>query len=160
MALRLTCQPFQEFRDLTTFWLPNHERLRSPSKADHSKEYRIIMPRAAKERDIYRQDAKLNHNLLTPAEREKLIQVHSSANSKPQLLILSTAIPSLPADKTNIKTKQNWKYPNHPNQTTQRFKARSPEVPSNATSCPSLRHCAHHLLCLHTNTTGISCCEG
>jgi hypothetical protein len=33
------------------------------------------MPRATKETQIYRKDAKLNHNLLTPAEREKLLEV-------------------------------------------------------------------------------------
>jgi hypothetical protein len=32
---------------------------------------------ATRENDIYRRDAKLNHTLLTPAEREKLIQVRS-----------------------------------------------------------------------------------
>ena len=33
------------------------------------------MPRASRETEIYRRDAKKNHNLLTPAEREKLIAV-------------------------------------------------------------------------------------
>lgn len=33
------------------------------------------MPRAIKEIQIYRKDAKLKHNLLTPAEREKLLEV-------------------------------------------------------------------------------------
>jgi hypothetical protein len=33
------------------------------------------MPSATRELQIYRKDAKLNHNLLTPAEREKLLEV-------------------------------------------------------------------------------------
>jgi hypothetical protein len=33
------------------------------------------MSRATKETQIYRKDAKLNHNLLTAAEREKLLEV-------------------------------------------------------------------------------------
>ena len=33
------------------------------------------MPRASRETEIYRRDAKKNHSLLTPAEREKLIAV-------------------------------------------------------------------------------------
>ncbi|KAH6670646.1 nuclear undecaprenyl pyrophosphate synthase-like protein [Halenospora varia] len=32
------------------------------------------MPAAKRETEIYRRDAKLNHNLLTPAEREKLLE--------------------------------------------------------------------------------------
>jgi hypothetical protein len=35
------------------------------------------MVHASRENEIYRRDAKLNHILLTPAEREKLIQVCS-----------------------------------------------------------------------------------
>jgi hypothetical protein len=34
------------------------------------------------ERDIYRRDAKATHNLLTPAEREKLIRVSKQAALK------------------------------------------------------------------------------
>jgi hypothetical protein len=36
-----------------------------------------IMVHAARENEIYRRDAKANHSLLTPAEREKLLQVCS-----------------------------------------------------------------------------------
>ncbi|CZR53942.1 probable NUS1 Putative nuclear undecaprenyl pyrophosphate synthase [Phialocephala subalpina] len=37
------------------------------------------MSRAARETEIYRQDAKTKHNMLTPAEREKLIQPYLPA---------------------------------------------------------------------------------
>jgi hypothetical protein len=35
----------------------------------------VEMLSAKRETEIYREDAKHNHNLLTPAEREKLLEV-------------------------------------------------------------------------------------
>jgi hypothetical protein len=37
------------------------------------------MPRAVRERDIYRRDVKFNSHSLTAAEREKLIEVSKEA---------------------------------------------------------------------------------
>jgi hypothetical protein len=49
----------------------------SLAEVHHIRCYKLstTMPRATRETEIYRKDAKLNHNLLTPAEREKLLEV-------------------------------------------------------------------------------------
>tara|TARA_R110002060_G_scaffold22146_1_gene30012 strand:+ start:23 stop:211 length:189 start_codon:yes stop_codon:yes gene_type:complete len=62
------------------------------------------MPRATRETQIYRKDAKLNHNLLTKEEREKLIKVRLPVPTLYQLLIYYPAIPPLAAIKVSLKT--------------------------------------------------------
>ncbi|EKD16855.1 uncharacterized protein L3040_001136 [Drepanopeziza brunnea f. sp. 'multigermtubi'] len=58
------------------------------------------MPRATRETKLYRQDAKLNHNLLTPAERERLIEPYlpSPPSRSPTRSGRSSAIPTIHID--------------------------------------------------------------
>jgi dehydrodolichyl diphosphate syntase complex subunit NUS1 len=61
------------------------------------------MPPATRELDIYRRDAKANHKLLTPAEREKLIAV-----SRRNILCsqeLTRSQPYLPTPPTSKRSK-------------------------------------------------------
>lgn len=73
------CTAFQKSPDLTIQALLN--KLGNISlfiSQDHHSRYWILsttMPRATRETQIYRKDAKVNHSLLTPAEREKLLEV-------------------------------------------------------------------------------------
>src|SRR5271170_6406530 len=58
------------------------------------------MVHATRENEIYRRDAKLNHGLLSPAEREKLIQVCSRLDRKIEFANkLTTAVPTNAAIK-------------------------------------------------------------
>ncbi|CAL3972062.1 unnamed protein product [Diplocarpon coronariae] len=58
------------------------------------------MPRATRETQIYRKDAKHNHNLLTPAEREKLIEPYlpSPPSQSPSRRGGASSIPTIRTD--------------------------------------------------------------
>ncbi|KAL2074039.1 hypothetical protein VTL71DRAFT_7817 [Oculimacula yallundae] len=58
------------------------------------------MPRATKETQIYRKDAKLNHNLLTKEQREKLIQPYlpSPPSQSPTRRAGNASIPAIRID--------------------------------------------------------------
>ncbi|PMD39071.1 nuclear undecaprenyl pyrophosphate synthase-like protein [Hyaloscypha variabilis F] len=59
------------------------------------------MPRATRETEIYRKDAKLNHNLLTPAEREKLLEPYlpTPPSRSPSRRSKNGAIPTIRIEK-------------------------------------------------------------
>lgn len=119
------------------------------------------MPRATRETQIYRKDAKLNHNLLTAAEREKLLEVCSTTariltNTDRQL-----AVPSIAPVPISYKTWRKVEHPNYSNRQTEgTFKTRSPQIPPQPITRPPLRHRTHDFLCLYTVAAGISCGEG
>jgi hypothetical protein len=113
------------------------------------------MPPATRELDTYRRDAKANHKLLTPAEREKLITVNRRNNS---LQPRTNKIAAIPPNAAHIKTLQRRKHPFGGTQLT--FAIGTPEVPSNPTTRSYLRCGPHDFLRIYTAPASISCGEG
>jgi dehydrodolichyl diphosphate syntase complex subunit NUS1 len=65
------------------------------------------MPRRARELDIYRQDAKASHSLLTPEERERLLKVGQQRGSNSRRLTISQPyLPSPPSRSPSRRSKK------------------------------------------------------
>lgn len=114
------------------------------------------MPRATRETQIYRKDAKLNHNLLTKEEREKLIKVRLSMPILYQSLTCCLAIPPLAAIEVPLKKRRKDEHPNNSHRQPQYpFQTWCPQISTHPTPRPPLRNSAHHFLCLYTITAGL-----
>jgi len=116
---------------------------------------------ASRETAIYRKDAKLNHNSLSPAEREKLLEVYSKASTrrKPHTYSL-LEIPSCSPHTEYLATKQKCHHTNHTNRSASwGIKTWRTEISQDSATRPILRYSSHNILCLHKISTGISCCE-
>jgi hypothetical protein len=118
---------------------------------------------ASYETEIYRRDAKHKHNLLTPAEREKLLEVCSCAEGATFLQVntdeLDLAIfanTALKITYTSIKIsttdRVRW-------ETETPVEARCSTVPQEPDPCSGLYYHTYRLLNLHTDTTSISCSD-
>lgn len=77
------------------------------------------MPVASKETEIYRRDAKLNHNSLTPAEREKLLEVcQCDAICTQNLMFISIAVSARSSYQVFLKARKKEWDPKHQHRPT------------------------------------------
>lgn len=115
---------------------------------------------AARENEIYRRDAKLNHTLLTPAERERLLQVYNCFNAIGQYKHANRGELAIPTN-TAVKVARSSTKSRATNQVGRKSKTWvkiwCSTVLEESTSCPTIHRSTYDLFYLYTNSTSISC---
>jgi hypothetical protein len=119
-----------------------------------------IMPRASRETEIYRHDAKKNQTQLTPAEREKLIAVSYLGVEIEYVLTKSIALSPYTSFAIPVSPREWPKHSYHPSwQAQNTVRIGSSNFSKSSIACSGLCYNTHHLLCIYPDTSGISCCK-